>query len=339
MKDIFHVTALSHPTNGHALVKICTQLRKASKTSKPTETHQFIKRLSANGKLVRNYSQNIDLLEDQVGLCTDLHKEPGDQSKTGYNGERCQVGRRKGSEIHRFTAAECVRLHGSLQHLRCVACGQRSNWDEREAVTMSGMLTTCPRCPRKSSRGRELAPGVLRPDIVLYGETDPQSSLISDIIRHDLCLDLDLLLVLGTSLATHGVRRLVRDFGTTVHRGNGVVVYVNRTGPPKAAFGGVIDYWVEWDCDEWVRDLMRRSGCLAGIDDTDRARTCVPSYQDDIAARKRPTLFPEHVRKRIKVSQGQANVSNEFQSISPMLCATGTRDDPIDLTNEMDDGQ
>lgn len=336
IKDVFHATALSHPEDGSLLVKLCTKLRKTLAMSKPTETHRFIKSLSVNGKLVRNYSQNIDLLEDKVGLCADLVRGAGGQSKTGYNGEERRVQRTKGSNSPRTRRAECVRLHGSLRYLRCVTCGQRSSWDEWEDVTMSGTLPTCFRCPTTSSRGRTLIPGVLRPDIVLYGETDPQSDLISDIIYHDLCLNLDLLLILGTSLATYGVRKLVKDFRRTVKGCNGLVIYVNRTNPADGAFTGVIDYWVEWDCDDWVRDLMRRSEFLAGVDNTDRSPNATLSHKKGIAANKRHTSVPESASKRIKVSQIQASFSNKFHSMSSTWCAAGTQDNPIDLTNEID---
>jgi NAD-dependent histone deacetylase SIR2 len=60
---------------------------------------------------------------------------------------------------------------------------------------------------------------------------------------------------MGTSLATHGVQLLIKDFAKVIHgRGAGKVVFVNLT-KPAACWNGVIDYWVEWDCDAWVQHL------------------------------------------------------------------------------------
>ena len=273
--------------------------------SKLIATYQFIKRLSTSGRLVRNYSQNIDLLEDRVGLCADLSE----------------------FTVSQVAAAECVLLHGSLRYLRCVTCGQRSNWDEYEAITMSGTLPTCPHCRRKSSRGRTLAPGVLRPDIVLYGESDPRSTLISHLIRYDLHLDVDLLLILGTSLATYGVRKLVKDFRRTVQKCNGIIVYVNRT-EPEGALRGLIDYWVKWDCDEWVRDLTRRPEFRAGMDN---------SYQEGKPTGKRRASILEQVPKRVKAFQVRSDSSSQYQNMGSMWSlAAGTQDDPIDLTDDRD---
>jgi NAD-dependent histone deacetylase SIR2 len=67
---------------------------------------------------------------------------------------------------------------------------------------------------------------------------------------------------MGTSLATHGVQLLIRDFAKVIHkRRAGKVVFVNLTGPAKI-WDGVIDYWVEWDCDAWVGDLVKRQPTL-----------------------------------------------------------------------------
>ena len=67
---------------------------------------------------------------------------------------------------------------------------------------------------------------------------------------------------MGTSLATHGVQLLIRDFAKVIHkRRAGAVVFVNRTEPAKR-WDGVVDYWVEWDCDAWVADLMERQPAL-----------------------------------------------------------------------------
>ena len=40
------------------------------------------------------------------------------------------------------------------------------------------------------------------------------------------------------------------------------MVFVNLTEPAKSTWNGVIDYWVEWDCDTWVRDLTERQPVL-----------------------------------------------------------------------------
>lgn len=139
----------------------------------------------------------------------------------------------------------------------------------------------CPGCTeisndRKAKGKRATAIGRLRPDIVLYDEQDPRAELISAIVRHDKSLRPDVLLIMGTSLATHGVQLLIRDFAKVIHgRRAGKVVFVNLTEPAKN-WDGVIDYWVEWDCDAWVEDLAERRPTLCGGKDERQVRDHSP---------------------------------------------------------------
>ncbi|KAI1775807.1 DHS-like NAD/FAD-binding domain-containing protein [Hypoxylon cercidicola] len=160
---------------------------------------------------------------------------------------------------------ECVFLHGSLHALRCFVCGKLCDWDEdgRESCTMLGEQPECPHCAgataARQERGkRALGVGKLRPDIVLYGEEHPQSDLISPIVQHDLSAGPDLLLILGTSLRVHGLKVMVKEFAKAVHNKGGKVVFINLTKPSESAWGDMIDYWIEWDCDAWVDDLKNR---------------------------------------------------------------------------------
>ncbi|KAI0520950.1 hypothetical protein F5B22DRAFT_644193 [Xylaria bambusicola] len=122
-----------------------------------------------------------------------------------------------------------------------------------------GKLSTCPACPpQTTARGRRLKPGLLRPDILLYGEPDSRADPITQIIQHDLSLDIDLLLIFGTSLTVHGSRELAKSFARLVRQNKGKVLFINREEPARSDWGGVIDYWVDLDSDVWVCDVKRR---------------------------------------------------------------------------------
>ena len=54
----------------------------------------------------------------------------------------------------------------------------------------------------------------------------------------------DILLIIGTSLRTHGVKRLVKDFAKVIHKRAGKVIFVNLTELAES-WDGVIDYWVD----------------------------------------------------------------------------------------------
>lgn len=232
-------------------------------------THKFIRTLRDGGRLVRNYTQNIDSLEEREGLATDLALGPGSRARFSAKTQR----ERRPSDLQgnspHSTGVECVQLHGSLVSLRCGLCGKLSGWDEadRESITLSGQAPDCPSCTeynaRRTGRGRRgLAVGRLRPDIVLYGEEHPSAHLVAPLITHDLSLGPDVLLIMGTSLKVHGLKIMVKEFAKAVHNKGGKVIFVNRTKPPESTWGDVIDYWVECDCDAWVLDLKSRRGDL-----------------------------------------------------------------------------
>ena len=202
------MSALSDAVCGPALIKLYTEIRRTTRDYPPTDTHRFIAGLNASGKLVRNYSQNIDDIERRSGL----------------------------------PAPKCILLHGSLRSLRCLSCHQRFEWTEdEEAVTMTGWLPVCPSCPRRSGKGQELRPGYVRPDILLYDEDDGRSSETLTFIKHDLSLGVNLLLVLGTSLTVGGSKNVVKDFARRV-RSSGEIVFVNLTEVSKSAWDGIIDF-------------------------------------------------------------------------------------------------
>ncbi|KAF7903769.1 uncharacterized protein EAF01_006818 [Botrytis porri] len=270
-KDLFDSVIWSDPFSTSIFYMFISNFRRRIKNDvkSTTTTHQFIRSLRDNGRLVRNYTQNIDCLEEREGLTTDLELGAGDRTRfqTKIQGKSLTAGtdERGGKETPPATGVECVLLHGSLRKLRCGVCSKLTSWDEedRETTTMAGSAPDCPSCisssiSRQDKGRRGLAVGRLRPDIVLYGEEHPHANLVGPLIIHDLKLGPDVLLILGTSLRVHGLKIMVKEFAQAVHARGGSVIFVNQTKPPESQWGDVIDYWVEWDCDAWVLDLKER---------------------------------------------------------------------------------
>jgi len=113
---------------------------------------------------------------------------------------------------------------------------------------------------REASGKRSLKIGALVPNIVLYNDPTPHPSTTttSMVISADLARKPDLLLIFGTSLKVHGIKKLVKDFAKLVHAKKGVVILVNKCELAKSEWDNVIDYWVEGDCDVWIEDLKAR---------------------------------------------------------------------------------
>jgi len=342
-RDLFDAQIWSCPIKTSVFYTFISTLRQKVREAQPTKSHYFVSVLRDSRKLVRCYTQNIDQLEERVGLTTSLSLGAGSRyrfSTRAGRGTRAS----KGSEVaadesqlqsqkeedtndsqvlkegqtsqpspkleqddgakslptasqslesgtdadgatskssSSLTSAsvsappgpnrgvECVFLHGSLAELRCFVCARTASWDEesRMADTLAGRQPTCPHCEgataaREEKGKRALGVGKLRPDIVLYGEEHPHAHLIHPLVKHDLSLGPDMLLILGTSMRVHGLKVLVREFARAVHDRGGKVVFVNFTKPPESVWSDVIDYWVQWDCDAWVEDLQKRKPAL-----------------------------------------------------------------------------
>lgn len=225
------------------LLKSALCLRDRAVQCEPTETHRWL--ASLRSKLLRCYTQNVDMVERKADLTTGVSR--------------------------RF---KCVPLHGSLANLECHICHEAYEWDDYRSDIEDYILKDdkdeltlplpCPRCTtrheaREASGKRPSPIGQLRPSMVMLNEPHPQDEEIGFIKWHDGLASPDLLLVLGTSLKVHGSKTVFREFARKIRGRGGKVIYVNLSKPPSDC-SALIDYWVQWDVDKWVRDLKGRQG-------------------------------------------------------------------------------
>ena len=268
-RDMFDSMIWKDKTSTSVFYKFIATLRQTIQEDimKSSATHSFIRTLRDRRRMVRCYTQNIDGLEERQGLSTNLTKGKGARSRfsrKAMDRPRQFVGGSSASIPDH--GCEVVQLHGDLKRLRCTLCQQILSWDPAHTrPLMAGKAPTCPSCAQvdqsRQDRGkRGTSIGILRPNIVLYGEEHPSADMIGDIVSYDLATSPDLLLILGTSLHVHGLKTLVREFARSVHsraKGRGKVVFVNLSKPADSAWKDVIDYWVCMDCDDWVTKVRQ----------------------------------------------------------------------------------
>jgi len=113
---------------------------------------------------------------------------------------------------------------------------------------------------RVARSARALKIGKLRPAIVLYDEPHPLGDEIGQIQAVDARKGPDLLIIMGTSLKVHGLKKLVKEFAKVTHarkgpRTPGIVIFVNKT-PLGGEWDGVVDYHVEGDTDSWTEKVI-----------------------------------------------------------------------------------
>lgn len=80
-KDLFDANIWSDPIRTSVFYTFATSLRQKIKDAEPTTSHRFISHLRDRGKLVRCYTQNIDQIEEKVGLSTCLQDGPGSRGR------------------------------------------------------------------------------------------------------------------------------------------------------------------------------------------------------------------------------------------------------------------
>ncbi|KAG6877868.1 hypothetical protein C0993_002869, partial [Termitomyces sp. T159_Od127] len=193
-RDLFDASLFRDGTSTSVFYTFISKLKQSIDEATPSPTHRFIKTLDTKKKLLRSYTQNIDGLEERVGLM--------------------------GSSIE----------------------------------------------ARVARSARAIRVGTLRPAIVLYDETHPLGDDIGAIQSADVTRKPDLLIIMGTSLKVHGLRKMVKEFAKTVHAygssassnvkpWQGKVIFVNKT-PPATEWNDIIDYHVEGDTDSWVEKVI-----------------------------------------------------------------------------------
>ncbi|KAF9527715.1 DHS-like NAD/FAD-binding domain-containing protein [Crepidotus variabilis] len=256
-RDLFDASLFRDPTSTAVFYTFISGLKRSIDGANPSPTHHFLKTLDNKKKLLRSYTQNIDGLEDRVGLL----------------GSSCQEAKSsgKGKTKLRTKDVRNVQLHGDIHRVRCVACSaDYPCTEEYLSCFEQGTPPDCPECLSRSEArvarsARATRVGSLRPGIVLYDETHPLGDDIGAIHSADLGRKPDLLVIMGTSLKVHGLKKLVKDFARTIHSNASnaassskkpfKVIFVNKTAP-SSEWSDIIDYHVAGETDAWSNNLI-----------------------------------------------------------------------------------
>ncbi|KAG0050827.1 NAD-dependent histone deacetylase sir2 [Gryganskiella cystojenkinii] len=198
----------------------------------PSPSHYFIKLLEDKGKLLRNYAQNIDALEQKAGI------------------ERV------------------LQCHGSFATASCVRCGYQVKGDEIKESIFKQEVAYCTRCKpttpvqkKKKAKARydsddeddeddddDSLGALMKPDIVFFGEKLPP--IFDQRLKEDK-QEVDLLIVIGSSLKVAPVSDIMHQLPNSVPQ-----ILINRTPNYQMAF----DVQLLGNCDTIVAELCRMAG-------------------------------------------------------------------------------
>ncbi|KAG0263046.1 NAD-dependent histone deacetylase sir2 [Actinomortierella ambigua] len=201
----------------------------------PSPSHYFIRLLEERGTLLRNYTQNIDTLEQKAGI------------------------------------KNVLQCHGSFATASCLRCGHQVDGNDIKDAIFKQEVAYCKVCTaakqqekkkkkKKSSKSRyhssdddddddddEERP-LMKPDIVFFGERLPRQFDDSLEIDKD---KVDLLIVIGSSLKVAPVSDIMAQLPARVPQ-----ILINRTPIIHMNF----DVQLLGNCDTIVAELCRRSG-------------------------------------------------------------------------------
>ncbi|KAI0687145.1 SIR2-domain-containing protein [Cerioporus squamosus] len=205
----------------------------------PSPCHRFIKLIEDKGKLLRNYTQNIDTLETLAGV------------------------------------QRVVQCHGSFATASCINCRLRVPGNEIADDIMNQRVPLCKVCkvpqpPAATSKSGKkkgkkkkdgwdsdesdepdvplYPPGVMKPDITFFGEK------LDDAFEHSLMEDrdkVDLLIIIGTSLKVAPVSDTISHLPHSVPQ-----ILINKT-PIRHINPDIV---LLGNADEIVLHLCRRLG-------------------------------------------------------------------------------
>jgi NAD-dependent histone deacetylase SIR2 len=252
-RELFDIRNLQRAKSLEAVGRMMARLRIIARDAAPTEGHLYIERLHCHKRLLRCYTQNVDGIQTRGGqdisdYVLGLH---------GRNDLRC----------HR-----CKRLpDGNLRELDerllseglawCSRCVDRGEWTHCfSACTFQPSSPSGEEgLPLDERRLRRLPPGCLLPDVAWNQDSRDHSSggqSLDQMQKKDGLADL--LLVIGTSIGTKGVAKVVRSLAINVHRHEGAMVYISQGRPSTTGWGEFIDLQLESNIDEWAAEASRQ---------------------------------------------------------------------------------
>lgn len=188
----------------------------------PSPSHLFVKLVEEKGKLLRNYTQNIDTLE------------------------------------HKTNIKRVVNCHGSFATASCVTCGYKVDGKEIEDFIMAQKVPPCPKCLQAKPEQRpdesddeddhghsNKGVSIMKPDITFFGEQLPAE--FDNLLSVDT-EQVDLLIVMGSSLKVSPVSEIMSQIPHSVPQ-----VLINRTPITHMTF----DIQLLGDSDVIVPELCR----------------------------------------------------------------------------------
>ncbi|KAK4242748.1 SIR2-like protein [Achaetomium macrosporum] len=265
-------------------------------------THAFIALLQEKGKLLTNYSQNVDNLEAKAGIRPDKLI----QCHGSFATASCvKCGHRVPGEMlfPEIKAGEIPRCRKCAQGNRTTTNSRGGSGNRKRKLNKDGTEKKARRRPgeydsnsdSEFDHGGGAAPvnwscGVMKPDITFFGEPLPDE-FSRRLTEHDHDL-VDLVIVIGTSLKVAPVSEVVPFLPPHIPQ-----IYISRTPVSHVNF----DIELLGDCDVVVAELCRRAGWELKHEMVPEGQVVETTLAEGFASRH---IFTQ-VKPAVKVEEGE----------------------------------
>ncbi|KAL5397286.1 hypothetical protein PMIN03_012894 [Paraphaeosphaeria minitans] len=168
-QDLFQASVYSRPETLASFQSMVRGLIRLSQNAKPTTFHRMLAYLGHKGKLLRNYSQNIDGRE------------------TFYPGLSTQMPLPKNGHY-----PKTILLHGTAMQMRCTSCCWIYNSDPTCFEGDRGK--DCQDCEKETleTGKRPARVGHMRPSILLYDQSSDDDEAVGTVMSLDLSKKVDI---------------------------------------------------------------------------------------------------------------------------------------------------
>jgi len=253
MRNVFDISIFNTEDSTRQFLAAAENLWQQCSSATISPFHRYIGHLAQRGRLVRQYSQNVDWIEDQLSSLSTAEKGQAQSSK------------RNSPRMHtKGPWPLTIHLHGRLDIMRCHKCG--ASFSTTAELLQGPTLPLCPACHqvnecRLIQGKRVLSAGRLRPDILLYGEESLDQDAIGRVCTNDIRARIDAVLVVGTRLSVPGAKRLAIELCQSARASSTerATIWISKD-PPPSTYQHLFDVILIGDCDDIVGMWLDRSG-------------------------------------------------------------------------------
>lgn len=245
MRHIFDISTFQTEDSTRRFLAVAKELWQQCSSATTSPFHRYIGHLAQQGRLLRQYSQNVDWIEDKLSSLSTAEKAQAQKSEG--DSPRMEINGPWPSTIH---------LHGRLDLMRCHKCG--ASFPTTAELLQGPSLPLCPACHkanecRLTQGKRVLSLGRLRPDILLYGEESLDQDAIGCVCANDIRARSDAVLIVGTKLNVPGAKRLAIELCQSVRASSTgrATIWISKD-PPPSTHQHLFDVVFIGDCDDVV---------------------------------------------------------------------------------------